>query len=136
MTRADSTSSTGPWKPRTSGSRDLQRSWARLAGCLEGPLDRASQLRDRLTVNLAAHLGAQLPLLIRGIYYDQFEPGRMPSEQRSRDDFMEEVADGLAYAAGRSRRGRPVRLPCACTAYFGRTRSTRSATASKEHPAG
>src|SRR5687768_17169423 len=32
------------------------------------------KLRDRLPVELAAHLGAELPLLIRGVYYDQFEP--------------------------------------------------------------
>ena len=54
------------------------------------------KLRDRLTVNLAAHLGAQLPLLIRGVYYDQFEPGHMPSELRSRDDFVAEVAEWLS----------------------------------------
>jgi uncharacterized protein (DUF2267 family) len=49
-----------------------------------------------LTINLAAHLGAQLPLLIRGVYYDQFEPGRMPSEFRSREEFVAEVAEWLS----------------------------------------
>src|SRR6266540_3290801 len=29
-------------------------------------------LRDRLPVGLAAHLGAQLPILVRGVYYDQW----------------------------------------------------------------
>ena len=53
------------------------------------------KLRDRLSVNLAAHLGAQLPLLIRGVYYDQFEPGHMPSGVRSRDDFVRDVAQAL-----------------------------------------
>lgn len=53
------------------------------------------KLRDRLSVNLAAHLGAQLPLLIRGVYYDQFEPGHMPSGVRSREDFVREVAQAL-----------------------------------------
>ena len=32
------------------------------------------KLRDRLPVQLAAHLGAELPLLVRGVYYDQFQP--------------------------------------------------------------
>jgi uncharacterized protein (DUF2267 family) len=54
------------------------------------------KLRDRLTINLAAHLGAQLPLLIRGVYYDQFDPGHMPSGLRSRDDFVAEVAECLS----------------------------------------
>jgi len=29
-------------------------------------------LRDRLQIGLAVHLGAQLPLLVRGLYYDQW----------------------------------------------------------------
>jgi uncharacterized protein (DUF2267 family) len=49
-----------------------------------------------LTINLAAHLGAQLPLVVRGVYYDQFEPGKMPSEFRSREDFVAEVAEWLS----------------------------------------
>jgi uncharacterized protein (DUF2267 family)/CBS domain-containing protein len=36
------------------------------------------KLRDRLPLALAAHLGAQLPLLVRGVYYDQFEPAKLP----------------------------------------------------------
>jgi len=68
---------------------DKQVAWKVLSTVLH-------KLRDRLTVNLAAHLGAQLPLLIRGVYYDQFEPGHMPSEHRSRDDFIDEVAQGLS----------------------------------------
>jgi uncharacterized protein (DUF2267 family) len=68
---------------------DKQVAWKVLSTVLH-------KLRDRLTVNLAAHLGAQLPLLVRGIYYDQFEPGKMPSEVRSRDDFLGEVAEWLS----------------------------------------
>ena len=52
-------------------------------------------LRDRLPLPLAAHLGAQLPLLVRGVYYDQFEPGRPPNERRSRNEFIHEVAESL-----------------------------------------
>ncbi|HEY4076521.1 MAG TPA: CBS domain-containing protein [Rhizomicrobium sp.] len=36
------------------------------------------KLRDRLPLTLAAHLGGQLPLLVRGVYYDQFEPTKLP----------------------------------------------------------
>lgn len=68
---------------------DKQVAWKVLSTVLH-------KLRDRLTINLAAHLGAQLPLLIRGVFYDQFEPGHMPSELRRRDDFVGEVAEALS----------------------------------------
>ena len=35
-------------------------------------------LRDRLTVDVAAKLAAQLPTLIRGIYYEDWDPSRTP----------------------------------------------------------
>lgn len=53
------------------------------------------KLRDRLPAPLAAHLGAQLPLLVRGAYYDQYEPGRQPSDCRTAEAFTAEVAEGL-----------------------------------------
>jgi uncharacterized protein (DUF2267 family) len=53
------------------------------------------KLRDRLPIGLAAHLGAQLPILIRGIYYDQFEPGKLPTACDSHEEFVAEVAEWL-----------------------------------------
>ena len=53
------------------------------------------KLRDRLPIGLAAHLGAQLPILIRGIYYDQFEPAKLPTECDNREEFVAEVAEWL-----------------------------------------
>ncbi|MBV8564210.1 MAG: DUF2267 domain-containing protein [Methylobacteriaceae bacterium] len=53
-------------------------------------------LRDRIPVDLAAHLGAQLPLLVRGLYYDQWHPGAERRKWRSLDEFQAVVADGLA----------------------------------------
>ncbi|MGI5206083.1 DUF2267 domain-containing protein [Spirillospora sp. CA-108201] len=35
-------------------------------------------LRDRLTAESAAHLAAQLPELLRGVYYDGWSPGHVP----------------------------------------------------------
>ncbi|MCW2913349.1 MAG: hypothetical protein JWN52_1417 [Actinomycetia bacterium] len=35
-------------------------------------------LRDRLTVEAAAHLAAQLPELLRGVYYDGWSPSHVP----------------------------------------------------------
>ena len=53
------------------------------------------KLRDRLPLGLAAHLGSQLPILVRGVYYDQFEPGKLPTECNSREEFVAEVAEWL-----------------------------------------
>ena len=33
-------------------------------------------VRDRVPLELAIHLGAQLPLLVRGAYYDRWNPAR------------------------------------------------------------
>jgi len=52
-------------------------------------------LRDRLPVGLAAHLGAQLPLLVRGAYYDQFQPARQPAAWDNSEAFIAQVADRL-----------------------------------------
>ena len=42
-------------------------------------------LRDRLTVDLAAELGAQLPMLVRGIYYEAWDPSRAPVKMRAEE---------------------------------------------------
>lgn len=55
-------------------------------------------VRDRLPVDLAAHLGAQLPILIRGAYYDQFRPSAMPRRERSLDEFLAVIASDLSMA--------------------------------------
>ncbi|MCC6947381.1 MAG: DUF2267 domain-containing protein [Bradyrhizobiaceae bacterium] len=48
-------------------------------------------LRDWLPVNEAADLAAQLPTLVRGIYYDQWRPAAVPVKERSRDSFLARV---------------------------------------------
>lgn len=45
-------------------------------------------LRDWLQVNEAAQLGAQLPTLIRGLYYEAWKLQMTPVKPRSRDDFL------------------------------------------------
>ncbi|MGZ5337679.1 MAG: DUF2267 domain-containing protein, partial [Solirubrobacterales bacterium] len=50
-------------------------------------------VRDRLTVEEAAQLAAQLPVLIRGIYYENWVPSRTPISYRSVDEFLKRVAD-------------------------------------------
>jgi uncharacterized protein (DUF2267 family) len=54
------------------------------------------KLRDRLPVELSAHLGAQLPLLVRGVYYDQYRPAAQPTGAKTLDGFVDDVADWLS----------------------------------------
>jgi uncharacterized protein (DUF2267 family) len=53
-------------------------------------------LRDRLTVDEAAQLGAQLPILVRGLYYDQWHhPSGKPERLRNKEEFLAAVATEL-----------------------------------------
>ena len=45
-------------------------------------------LRDRLPADEAVHLGAQLPMLIRGFYYEGWKPSTTPKKQRSLEAFL------------------------------------------------
>ena len=54
-------------------------------------------LRDRIPLELAVHLGSQLPLLVRGTYYDQWRaPGRMDEKPRSLNEFLQPIGEQLA----------------------------------------
>jgi uncharacterized protein (DUF2267 family) len=68
---------------------DKQVAWKVLSTVLH-------KLRDRLPIGLASHLGAQLPLLVRGVYYDQFEPSKLPTDCDNREEFVAEVAEWLS----------------------------------------
>ena len=48
-------------------------------------------LRDRLAPDEAAHLAAQLPTIIRGMYYEGYKPSRPPSKIRHKDEFVAAV---------------------------------------------
>lgn len=52
-------------------------------------------LRDRLTVDESAHLGAQLPLIVRGFYYEGWKPAATPEKIRSREEFLKKVTEGF-----------------------------------------
>lgn len=53
-------------------------------------------IRDFLTVEEAADLSAQLPLLIRGIFFDGWLPAKTPARPRSVDDFLARVMQAFA----------------------------------------
>jgi uncharacterized protein (DUF2267 family) len=50
-------------------------------------------LRDRLTADGAVHLGAQLPMLMRGIYYEGWSPAGKPLKERRKTAFLSEVQE-------------------------------------------
>jgi uncharacterized protein (DUF2267 family) len=52
-------------------------------------------LRDRLTVEQAAALGSQLPMLIRGIYFEGWQPAGKPNRIRHSQDFLDLVSSRL-----------------------------------------
>jgi uncharacterized protein (DUF2267 family) len=53
-------------------------------------------LRDRLPLELSAHLSVELPLIVRGSYFEGWRPGRENLKLRSLREFLERVSDGLA----------------------------------------
>ncbi len=52
-------------------------------------------LRDRLTVAGAAALAAQLPLLIRGVFYEGWHPNHKPIKERKKEQFLAHVAEAF-----------------------------------------
>lgn len=52
-------------------------------------------LRDRLCIDDVVGLGAQLPMLVRGFYYDGWHPSGKPNRQRSIEEFLTKVSDNL-----------------------------------------
>lgn len=53
-------------------------------------------LRDRLRVEEVAHLGAQLPMLMRGFFYEGWRPTETPTNERKKDQFLEHVKSEYA----------------------------------------
>ena len=55
-------------------------------------------LRDRLTVEETAQLAAQLPMLIRGLFYEGWDPTGKPTKERHEAQFLAHVAKELPRA--------------------------------------
>jgi uncharacterized protein (DUF2267 family) len=68
------------------GSEDRRAAYRVLKGVLHA-------LRDRITVNEAAQLAAQLPELLRGAFYENWVPARTPERHRDPNEFLRCVAE-------------------------------------------
>jgi uncharacterized protein (DUF2267 family) len=65
-------------------------------------------LRDRMSVEESAHFSAQLPLLMKGMFYEGWDPTGKPDKIRTKGDFLAVIkskmptpdADPERYAGG------------------------------------
>ena len=53
-------------------------------------------LRDRLPVDQAAALAAQLPMLVRGFFYEGWHPHGKPIKERKKEEFLANIAKAFA----------------------------------------
>lgn len=68
------------------GHDDREAAWRSLRAYLQ-------VLRDELTLDEGAQLAAQLPLVVRGAFYEGFDPGHQPAKLRHREEFLSRLAE-------------------------------------------
>src|SRR4051795_10975062 len=73
------------------GTDDREDAWRLLRADLQ-------VLRDELTVDEAAQLAAQLPMVLRGAFWEGFDPGHQPQKLRHREQFLARVAERAQLA--------------------------------------
>jgi uncharacterized protein (DUF2267 family) len=76
---------------RELGTDDRDSAWRMLRAYLQ-------VLRDRLTLDEAAQLAAQLPHLLRGVFYEGLDPGHQPEPIRDRETFLARLAERAQLA--------------------------------------
>lgn len=67
---------------------DTEKAYAALRATLHA-------LRDRLPPAAVAELGAQLPMLIRGFYYEGWSPSGKPLKERRKKQFLAHIDEEL-----------------------------------------
>lgn len=66
------------------GTDDRHRAYLALRSTLQA-------LRDRLPPEAAVHLGAQLPMLVRGLYFEDWRMATTPTRERHKDEFLAHI---------------------------------------------
>ncbi|MFC4907096.1 DUF2267 domain-containing protein [Actinomadura gamaensis] len=84
---------------------EVTRQWITVVAAAFGTTDREfahralrgwlRTVRDRLPAEVAAHFAAELPALLRGVFYDGWRPGRVP-----RKDDLDAFTEHFAADAG------------------------------------
>lgn len=69
-------------------SRDESQALALLKATLH-------ELRDNLPLNNLAHLSAQLPTIIRGILFEQWNPSHCFPRERKREEFLNKIKSNI-----------------------------------------
>jgi uncharacterized protein (DUF2267 family) len=67
--------------------------WENRHKAYEGMRVTLHTLRDRLPMGEAVDLGAQLPLLIRGVYYEGWVPAATPHKERHLEAFLSPIRE-------------------------------------------
>ncbi|MGZ4173439.1 MAG: DUF2267 domain-containing protein [Solirubrobacteraceae bacterium] len=76
---------------RELGSEDRQHSYRVLRAFLHA-------LRDHLSVDEAAQLAAQLPIFVRGVFYEGWDPSGTPRHARDVDSFLAGIVNEALLA--------------------------------------
>ncbi|MGQ0635982.1 MAG: DUF2267 domain-containing protein [Planctomycetaceae bacterium] len=74
---------------RELGWKDRHRAYHALRSVLH-------TLRDRLSADEAAQLSAQLPLLVRGTFFEGWHPSHKPVKEHHWDEFVAHVSESFA----------------------------------------
>lgn len=66
------------------GVQDDRRGWRAILAVLHA-------LRDRMLIEESADFASQLPMLVRGAFYEGWKPSRVPVTTRTKEAFLEAV---------------------------------------------
>lgn len=72
------------------GWDEREKSYRLLRLCLHA-------IRDRMPVAEAAHLSAQLPLLLRGVFFEGWRPAKVPVPVHTVEEFLAPLLNGFAH---------------------------------------
>ena len=70
------------------GCEDTHKSYLAMRAALHA-------LRDRLTAEEASQLASELPMLVRGFYYEGWSPANKPRKLHTKQEFLDYVAEEL-----------------------------------------